>query len=125
MSYTLKGNSTGRSKIEWPLRLKARVIQFSQQPGTSAKEAFRKAVEEYNAVEGNRPITLPVSYTNVNAGSVLWGIKSRFQKALEKEDAATVEVAKEFGLIDEVKVTPKVTEADLVAAIAADEAETV
>lgn len=104
MSYTLKGNSNGRSKIEWPVRLQARVIQLSQ-TGHSAKESFRVAVEEYNGVEGHSPITLPASYTNNNAGSVLWGMKKRFNDRLVKEDKATVEVAIEMGIIEEKVAT--------------------
>jgi hypothetical protein len=100
MSFELKGSSTGRTKIDWPLRVIGRVIQLSQ-TGKGAKEAFAIAVEEHNGVEANAPITLPVSYTNNNAGSVLWGMKKRFSDRLNKEDKATIEVAKEFGLLKE------------------------
>jgi len=98
MTYILKGNSNGRgSKVRWPLVLIAKVIHLSQN-GRSVVKAFAEAVTEYNAT-ATTPIVLAASYTNKFAGSVLFGMKDRFQKKLEKGDAEAIAFAKQFNLL--------------------------
>lgn len=89
--------ATVRTKIEWPVRVQALIIKRSTE-GVSAKEAFDEARLEMRLEE------LPKSYTNKNAASLLWGLKTRFLKRLNKDNPckATLEAAQKLGLIQTV-----------------------
>jgi len=105
--FTFVGQS-GRtsSKTTWAIEAQALVIKANMKDGLGGVKAFEAGVAEYN--EGvaaglftGSAITLPLpkSYTNKNAGSVLYGMKDRFIKRAEKGDKATLEVAAKYGLL--------------------------
>ena len=76
-------SETATRKITWPALAKALVIKASVIDGLSAPEAYAQGVQEFNTQvdESDRlPTELPTSYTNKNAGSVLYGMKQRFLK---------------------------------------------
>jgi hypothetical protein len=94
-------------KVSWPIEVQAIIIRNNVIGGLSASAAFEAGVQEYNdlvesgEVEGTMmPTELPQSYTNKNAGSVLYGLKQRFLKRVNKGDPVTREAAERFGIIE-------------------------
>jgi hypothetical protein len=84
------GSSTASSKISWAPLAQALVIRASVVDGLSPTDAFARGIEEFNAQadEAERmPTALPASYTNKNAGSILYGLKQRFLKKVNDESA--------------------------------------
>lgn len=103
-----EGTSTDR--ISWPLEAQAIVIRNNVVGGLGASAAFANGVQEYNdlldsgELQGDRlPEELPPSYTNKNAGSVLYGMKQRFLKRVNDPKARghddSVAAAIQFGII--------------------------
>jgi len=89
------------TKISWPLRAQAHVIRAHNKNDVSGAKAFEVGVAAFNAEGGVQiPLPLPKSYTNKNAGSVLYGMEKRFLTRVNEGDAATIAVAEEFGIIE-------------------------
>ena len=89
------------TKISWPLRAQAHVIRAHKKNDVSGAKAFEVGVAAFNAEGGVQiPLPLPKSYTNKNAGSVLYGMEKRFLTRVNEGDAATIAVAEEFGIIE-------------------------
>lgn len=100
-------SNTATSKISWPVLAQALVIRASVIDKLSAPQAFAQGVEQYNSQvdEADRmPTELPASYTNKNAGSVLYGMKQRFLKRVNDESTRghveTREAAIAAGIIE-------------------------
>lgn len=100
---------TATSKISWPFLAQGLVIRASVIDKLPAPQAFARGVQEFNAQadEADQMSTeLPQSYTNKNAGSVLYGMKQRFLKRVNEESARgheeTRAIAIDLGLIQEV-----------------------
>ncbi len=106
--FQFVGSSTRSStKISWPLRAQAIVIKTNVKDGVGGAKAFEVGVALFNdgvvsgLYEGTAiPLPLPASYSNKNAGSVLYGMKDRFLKRAEKGDKETLALAQEYGLIE-------------------------
>jgi hypothetical protein len=96
------GSGTATKKISWPLRAQAHVIRaHKKNDNISGVKAFEIGVAAFNAEGGVQiPLPLPKSYTNKNAGSVLYGMEKRFLTRVNEGDAATIAVAEEFGIIE-------------------------
>ena len=96
----------GRTKINWSEEAQALMISLNVRQGIGAKDAFETGRLQYNElveqgeVEGQPLPELPESYTNKNAGSVLYGMKQRFLKRVNKGNAETRRVAEKYGLIE-------------------------
>lgn len=109
-------DSETTEKISWPVEAQAIIIRNKIVGKLSATAAFEAGVQEYNGlvesgeIEGELlPTELPESYTNKNAGSVLYGMKDRFLKRVNNPSARnhqeTLAAAQQFGLVQEVAET--------------------
>lgn len=100
--------SEARTKISWPLDAQAIILKLRKVDGLGAKESFENGRLLYNEmveagdIEGQPLPELPASYTNKNAGSVLYGMADRFLKRINKGDSATRAAAERHGLIEPV-----------------------
>lgn len=111
-------SDTVTSKISWPVLAQGLVIRASIVDKLPAPQAFARGVAEFNAQADEAdqlPTELPQSYTNKNAGSVLYGMRTRFLKRVNTESARgheeTRAVAVELGLIQEVESNEDASEA--------------
>ena len=100
---------TATSKISWPYLAQGFVLRAKLIDKLPAPQAFARGVEEFNtqADEADQmPTDLPVSYTNKNAGSVLYGMRTRFLKRCNDPSVRgheeTREIAEGLGLIEAV-----------------------
>lgn len=93
--------SARSSKISWPLRAQAAVIKAHRVQGLPGAKAFEAGVAAFNATAATTEqiVELPKSYTNKNAGSVLYGMEKRFLARCDGGNAETIAVATEFGLV--------------------------
>lgn len=100
--FKFVGSTRSATKISWPVRAKALVIKAHKIDGLAGAKAFEAGIAAFNASvpETEQITSLPKSYTNKNAGSVLYGIEQRFLERCEKGDEATITVARELGLIE-------------------------
>lgn len=109
-------------KIVWPIEAQAIVIRNKVVNGLASTAAFEAGVAEYNElveageIEGvTEPMTteLPASYSNKNAGSVLYGLKQRFLKRVNslsaRNHAESLAAAERFGIVQNV---PESTDLD-------------
>ena len=98
------------TKISWSKRAVAIILRQNLINGLGAQQAFEQGAQEFNQglsdgdFEGTPlPDVLPESYTNKNAGSVLYGMKARFLKAVNepssRSHAECLTLAEEYGLI--------------------------
>jgi len=100
-------SGTRTQKIDWPLEAQAIVIKTNMKDDVGGKQAFEVGVALFNdGVEKGLfagpalPAVLPKSYTNKNAGSVLYGMKQRFIARCEKGDKETLALAEKYNLIE-------------------------
>lgn len=100
------GTST---KVRWPLLAQGLVIRANVRQGLKGQAAFEAGVMEYNNLVDDGEVDtprlpdfadLPESYRNKNAGSVLYGLRTRFLKRVNDGHAETRAVAEELGLIE-------------------------
>jgi len=94
--------SARSSKISWPLRAQAAVIKAHRVQGLPGAKAFEAGVAAFNATAASTEqiVELPKSYTNKNAGSVLYGMEKRFLARCDSADANTLAIAREFGIVE-------------------------
>jgi len=101
--FKFVGGSTGtRTRISWPLRAQALVIQAHRVNGLTGAKAFEAGVAAFNAeVDVSAQIvSLPPSYTNKNAASVLYGMEKRFlQRVNDRNDVEAIAIAQELGIL--------------------------
>jgi len=109
----------GRTKISWTDEACAIILELKVKQGVGAKDAFETGRAVYNEkveageIEGALLPELPASYTNKNAGSVLYGMKERFLKRINKGNLETRAAAERHGLIEPtVAVAVEEAEAD-------------
>lgn len=92
------------TKIDWPERVTASIVATWLKGGSSAKDNFANhlvMLNEARVEAGKEPIdSLPESYTNNNAGSLLHGMRTRFLKRINKGNAEARQAAEEFGIIE-------------------------
>lgn len=105
--YVGSSAGTRTSKINWPLEAQAIVIKTHRIDNIGGQQAFEIGVALFNdGVEKGLfsgsaiPLPLPKSYTNKNAGSVLYGMEQRFKTRAEKGDKATLALAEKYGLLE-------------------------
>ena len=101
---------TATSKISWPILAQGLILRAKLIDKLSAPKAFEAGVEAFNAQADEAdclPTDLPVSYTNKNAGSVLYGMRTRFLKRVNDPSVRGHEesrqVAEDLGIIQAVE----------------------
>jgi len=99
--FKFVGGSKSGSKISWPVRAQAAVIKAHKIQGLAGAKAFEAGIAAFNATASTAEQiqALPKSYTNKNAGSVLYGLEKRFLARCESGNQETIAVATEFGII--------------------------
>ena len=92
------------TKIDWPIELQALVCKIAIKDGLKGSQVFTMAVEQFNSTVETPISTLPKSYLNKNAASVLYGMKKRFLDKVNdvehKEHARALELAQQHGLVE-------------------------
>jgi len=105
--FKFVGGTRSGSKIRWPLEAQALIVKAHKIDGVAGAKAIEAGVSIFNAgVEDGSftgpAITLPLpkSYTNKNAGSVLYGMEERFLNRCDKGDKDTLAFAEKYGLVE-------------------------
>lgn len=96
--YQFVGQSVRGRKAKWPLRLQALVIAANLNENLGGAEAFRVALERYNATAATAFPPLPPSYSGKNAGSLLYGLKKRFLARLSVGDVEAQSLVQELSI---------------------------